>query len=68
MTPKIDDQGYKDGGAAFRKGEMLRSLMDKMVAEMHQQMDQDKMKERENYHMSSFLGFADALIERLRSR
>lgn len=63
---KIDEQGYKDGGAAFNKGKSLRSIVEARHA-MHQGKHEN-WREVEDYQESFELGFADALLTKLRNK
>jgi hypothetical protein len=67
---QIDEQGYKDGGAAFHKGKTLRSLFEARFAAMSpakegEQKDWDKVQD---YQKSFEIGFADALLAKFRIR
>ena len=65
---KIDEQGYKDGGAAFAKGKTLRWLLEQKNAadELIGYSSDDRIK-RFDYVESVELGFADAVLAKLRS-
>lgn len=67
---QINEQGYKDGGAAFSKGKTLRNIMDAKIAMQKKNDDEDgkNWRENENYQQSFELGFADALLAKLRTR
>lgn len=63
---QIDEQGYKDGQTAFAKGRTLRHMIEMRI-------DKDKSEDKdwcklEDYQVSFELGFADALLSKLRSR
>lgn len=63
---KIDEQGYKDGQTAFEKGKTLRSLIEIRIA--LQESKSEKWIKEEDYQQSFELGFADALLTKLRRR
>ncbi len=66
---QIDEAGYKDGQTAFAKGKSLRSVFEPII-KLANAPYEDRVKEEDkaNYHNSAMLGFADALITKLRSR
>jgi len=61
---KIDDEAYKAGGAAFAKGETLRKIVERRNDMMYGKYDTTA----EDYQSSYEIGFADALLAKLRSR
>lgn len=65
---KIDDQAYKDGGAAFNKGKSLRQLMEMLFAEPEKEEERPNWQEREIKTNSTMLGYADAFIFFMRSK
>lgn len=66
---QIDEQGYKDGGAAFNKGKSLRSVIEAKIAAHNATHDkQEDYAKAEDYQMSYEIGFADALLSVLRRR
>lgn len=65
---KIDEQGYKDGGAAFRKGKTLHNLFTAMLAEEETTKEHEARRQREDYWQSYGIGYADAFLEKLRAR
>lgn len=68
MMKQIDEQGYKDGGAAFAKGKSLRQLIEPAMASVQNPDPKADWQADENYHQSVFLGFSDALLTKLRAR
>lgn len=70
MRMEIDEQGYKDGGAMFNKGRTLRQLFEAAQVK-REEAEKTKTSEmweaHEKYAMGMFLGFADALITKLRT-
>lgn len=62
---QIDDQAYKDGGAAFNKGKTLRSVVELMMVKKEEEKD---WQQTETFFNSYALGFADALLAKLRSK
>lgn len=66
----IDEQGYKDGGAAFNKGKTLRSVLEARFAAMApaKEGEQKDWIKVQDYQESFELGFADALLVKLRAR
>ena len=65
---QINEQGYKDGGAAFAKGKTLRSLIEKRIELHKSEHTNENWQTAEDYQQSFELGFADALLTKLRSR
>lgn len=62
---QIDEEAYKAGGAAFVKGKTLHSLFELVLEELNKPYQE--RAEKENFHNSYFLGFADALLNKLRN-
>lgn len=67
---QIDEEGYKAGGAAFQKGKTLRNVVEVMIAKMKEADEDPKSdwKKAEAFFNSYAIGFADALLAKLRSR
>ena len=65
---QIDEQGYKDGQTAFAKGKSLRQLFEPAMASQNNPDPKADWQKAEEYHNSVMLGFADALLTKLRSR
>lgn len=63
---KIDDLAYKYGLSAFAKGKSLRSLVEQMIEASN--VPSGDWQENENKYNSIMLGFADALITKIRGR
>lgn len=66
MPEEIDDAAYEAGKAAFSNGASLRSVVDRLLERIA--VGQLAVTEDDDVKTASFaLGFADALIDRLRS-
>lgn len=63
---RIDEQSYKEGGAAFNKGKSIRWLMEQRIAAMAISGSGD-WQEMQSKQESLELGFADALLNKLRN-
>lgn len=58
--PVIDNAAYAAGVSFFNDGGSLKSVVDRIISEGGPDIDNDRK------NMSFGLGFADALVERLR--
>jgi len=66
---QIDEQSYSQGVAAFHKGVSLRQLLEKRLAmEKANEDPKADWRKAESIQMSYELGFADAVLTKLRSR
>lgn len=65
MMEKFNEQAYKEGTVAFAKGKSIRSLIETRIA--IQSNPNNEYREAQNYQESFEIGFADALLNKLRN-
>ena len=64
---KIDEQGYKDGMTAFAKGKSLRSIVEAKIAIETYHGEDDGWFKKKDYQQSFEIGFAEAVLNKLRN-